>query len=112
MRMPPHRLMIRGKPWTVRYGDPKGGSRSCFYGGAVIGLCCRRERMILLHPNLRWKCNRKHLWRTFAHELLHALDWKLSHRVIERMEGPLGALMTDNRFFLEEYAGKDADKRP
>jgi hypothetical protein len=94
-RLPPYRFKICGRTWRIRYGDPTG---EAFSAKEDWGVCVSAEQTIYLNPTLRLKKNRDRLWETFAHEVMHAIDFSLtgrgmSHAQIHRMEVGLGPFL-------------------
>lgn len=107
----PFRLIVRGKEWKVRWGDPTGEvlDRSDDYGA-----CCESERTIYIDNGLRLRKNRDLAWETFVHEVQHAInhEWgrakiktakgqtrswlPISHARIAMNELPMAALILEN----------------
>ena len=97
----PHKFLLDGDEWKVRYGDPGDDD---WRPSEDLGYCSAGEYKIILHPKLRK--DPVELLDTLIHEMLHAIDenendtqtpgWKLSHAVITRIAGPLARLMIEN----------------
>lgn len=107
----PYGIIVRGKPWRIRWGDPSGEmlDRSDDYGA-----CCESERTIYIDNGLRLRKNRELAWETFVHEVMHAInhEWRrakiktasgktkpwreMSHERISMNELPLAALIIEN----------------
>jgi len=110
MKLPPHQFYIGDKLWKVRYGDnrPKRGLFKPDPKYHKLGYCVYTEKTIYLNPMLRLKKHRFDLWQVFAHELLHALDHRLGHKAIARLQGPMASVFLVNSFYL----GVPAAARP
>lgn len=84
----PREFYVKDALWTVRYVRTLGGNRS--------GLTDPSEKIIYI----RQKIGSKERMRTFAHELLHAIEHEyeieIPHRLIYRLEIPLVRLIVDN----------------
>lgn len=98
----PHRFLVFGKPWTMRWGDP---SRELLDSKKEWGCCVESERRIILNPTIRG--NRLVAAEAFVHELMHAFNaeakrqrvkgWvEISHAAIHRQEAAWGAFFFEN----------------
>jgi len=110
MKLPPHKFLILGKPWTMRWGLPPGTRlKELFDPKRDLGSCIPHQRLIVLNPSLR--SSPALAWETFVHEVSHALGRALkvpdlmNHGIIKLMERGFG-------YFLMENMGRVPVSRP
>lgn len=100
--LPPHRFIVLGRPWTMRWGLPPKARRktSIWDSSRDLGCCIHWRRQIILHPSLR--SSPALAWETFAHELGHAFGRALkvpelmNHGIIGLVERAFGYFLMDN----------------
>lgn len=92
----PRQLVIKGAHWNVVLTR----TLNVCEGEQILGLCDPSLRTITIDK----KQTPKQQWSTFMHEVLHALEFEyqvpISHKIIEKIEGPLGDFVKDNCQFL------------
>jgi Zn-dependent peptidase ImmA (M78 family) len=93
----PRQITVRGAHWqvvitrTLKYGEN---------GEELLGLCDPSLRCIYVNK----KQSPRQQFITFLHEAMHAIEFeyerKFGHKIIEKIEEPLGEFLRDNCHFF------------
>ncbi len=90
----PKRLEVRGKRWTVEFSD-----QPIIYQHVLCrGLSCPVTRVITLDLDISPRL----MFRTFCHEICHALEFeyelRIPHALIYALERPIASFVYQNFF--------------